>query len=390
MGRIMQLPETSWAEFKRLFSAFISAALSNTVTFDGVAVGDLSAVNHYGECATAAASAEKTVACAGFTLVTGAKIAVKFKTTNTSNNPSLNVNSTGAKPIYYRGSAIPAEYLAANRTYAFIYNGVQYELVGDVTPDVTAIANGGTGAATVANARKNLFASNLGNTAQYLIGITNSWADGGYVSIADAKSLLDVKTIQQGTVTIYNKFVISGCVVSAVANSRNIILTETGTSSAKGASKFYSDGAIHSLTDGLTAAVPKNSTSAAVTYYACLVKNSSGNYELKVQTSTDAVLPLYKIVVPANHTAANLTSVTITNVRRIESSYTNFYASRPYASVALPTALSNTNYSVDLRAESWSGNVGELVAYDLANNGFKIAATGDADNILVRWCATAQ
>ena len=49
------------------------------------------------------------------------------------------------------------------------------------------------------------------------------------------------------------------------------------------------------------------------------------------------------------------------------------------------------NYSIELRAESWSGaNVGELLAYDLANNGFKIEATGDADNILVRWYATSQ
>ena len=100
---------------------------------------------------------------------------------------------------------------------------------------------------------------------------------------------------------------------------------------------------------------------------------------------------MYKIVVPANNTAANLDSVTISDVRRIETNYTNFYASRPYASVALSTALSNTNYSIELRAESWSGaNVGELLAYDLANNGFKIDATGDADNILVRWCATSQ
>ncbi len=331
MGRIMQLPEASWAEFRNLFSAFFSAALSNTVNFDGVAVGNLSAVKHYGECTTAANTAEKTVACAGFTLVTGAKIAVKFSNTNTAQNPTLNVNSTGAKNIYYRGSAIPAGYLAANRTYAFIYNGAQYEVVGDIVGS------------------------------------------------------------QQGTVTIYNKFVISGCVVSKVTSSRNVILTEKGTTSATGASKFYADGTIHNLIDGLTAAVPTNSTSAAVTYYACLVKNSTtGAYELKVQASNVGVLPLYRIVVPANDTAANLNSVTITNVRRIESSYTNFYDSRPYESVALSTALSNTNYSVELRAESWSGNVGELVAYDLANNGFKITATGDADNVLVRWCVTAQ
>ena len=44
----------------------------------------------------------------------------------------MNVHGTGAKPIYYRGSPISASYLAENRTYEFIYNGTQYDLVGDI------------------------------------------------------------------------------------------------------------------------------------------------------------------------------------------------------------------------------------------------------------------
>lgn len=87
---------------------------------------------NYGTCSTAAATAAKTVACTGFALVTGAEITVKFTVTNTADSPTLNVNSTGAKPVYYRGSAISKGYLAANRTYNFRYNGTQYELVGDI------------------------------------------------------------------------------------------------------------------------------------------------------------------------------------------------------------------------------------------------------------------
>ena len=87
---------------------------------------------NYGTCSTAAATAAKTVACAGYALKTGAEITVKFSITNTAASPTLNVNSTGAKPIYYRGAAISAGYLAANRTYTFRYNGTQYDLVGDL------------------------------------------------------------------------------------------------------------------------------------------------------------------------------------------------------------------------------------------------------------------
>ncbi|MDE7331198.1 MAG: hypothetical protein K2O16_03005 [Lachnospiraceae bacterium] len=87
---------------------------------------------NYGTCSTAAATAAKVVSCNGFGLVTGAEITVKFTVTNTAANPTLNVNSTGAKPVWYRGAAIAAGYLAANRTYIFRYNGTQYELVGDI------------------------------------------------------------------------------------------------------------------------------------------------------------------------------------------------------------------------------------------------------------------
>ena len=92
---------------------------------------------NYGTCSTAAATAAKTVACTGFTLATGAEITVKFTVTNTAANPTLNVNSTGAKAVYYNGAAITAGYLKANKTYTFRYNGAQYDLVGDIDTNTT-------------------------------------------------------------------------------------------------------------------------------------------------------------------------------------------------------------------------------------------------------------
>ena len=86
----------------------------------------------YCTCGTAAGTAAKVVTCNGFELETGAKVTVKFTTTNTAANPTLNVNGTGAKAIYYRGAAIAAAHLAQNRTYEFIYNGTQFELIGDI------------------------------------------------------------------------------------------------------------------------------------------------------------------------------------------------------------------------------------------------------------------
>ena len=90
---------------------------------NGMVVNGTSNVVNYGTCSTAAATAAKVVSCSNFALMTGAEITVKFTVTNTAANPTLNVNNTGAKAIYYRGSAISAGYLAANRTYTFRYNG---------------------------------------------------------------------------------------------------------------------------------------------------------------------------------------------------------------------------------------------------------------------------
>lgn len=118
-------------------SATSAANLSTARAIDGVNFNGTSAITHYGTCSTAAATVAKTVSLNNFTLVKGARVAVKFTVTNTASSPTLNVNSTGAKPIYYRGSAISAGYLAANRTYEFVYDGTQYDLIGDLDTNTT-------------------------------------------------------------------------------------------------------------------------------------------------------------------------------------------------------------------------------------------------------------
>lgn len=99
---------------------------------NGMSVDGSTDRSNYGTCYTVADTEVKVVSCAGYELVPGAEITVKFTVTNTAVNPALNINDTGRKPIYYRGAAISAGYLAADHTYTFRYNGTQYELVGDI------------------------------------------------------------------------------------------------------------------------------------------------------------------------------------------------------------------------------------------------------------------
>ena len=115
--------------------------LTTPATIDGVSFDGSAGIIHYGVCSTAAATTTKVVACTGFTKVTGAWIAVKFTVTNTGAVASLqlNVNGTGGSPIKYRNGNLPsASTLTAQRVYLFVYDGTNYQLVGDLD---TTIAN---------------------------------------------------------------------------------------------------------------------------------------------------------------------------------------------------------------------------------------------------------
>ena len=89
---------------------------------------------HVGTCSDAAATAAKTVTIGNFKLYTGAWVVVKFSNTNSAAVASLtlNVDGTGAKPIKYRNANLSsAGLLIANRYTYFVYDGTNYQIVGD-------------------------------------------------------------------------------------------------------------------------------------------------------------------------------------------------------------------------------------------------------------------
>lgn len=150
-------------------NALATARNINGMSFDGSANRF-----NYGTCSTAAGTAAKTVACSGFSLATGAEITVKFTVTNTASSPTLNVNSTGAKPIYYNGAAISAGYLKANKTYSFRYNGTQYDLVGDVDTNTTYSLSSLGVTATAAELNKLDGLATTKTELGYLDGVTSN------------------------------------------------------------------------------------------------------------------------------------------------------------------------------------------------------------------------
>lgn len=146
---------------KTLFSADID---TGHVTIDGscITIGTQSlpdAVNNakvqFGTCTTYYTTAEKKVICPDFILHKGATINVKFTNKNTASSPTLNVNETGAKPIYLGNDPLPLNSAwDSGDTVTFVYNGTQWQVVDSgalskikITPDniTLSVANGSIG-----------------------------------------------------------------------------------------------------------------------------------------------------------------------------------------------------------------------------------------------------
>ena len=131
----------------------------------------------YAVCSTAAGTAAKTVTISGFKLFTGAVAYIKFSVKNTAANPTLNISGTGAKAIQYQGAAISSSYLNANRTYAFIYDGSVYQLIGDINTDTKYSVF--TGATASAAGKAGLVpAPAAGYNNRFLRG-DGTWAEAG-------------------------------------------------------------------------------------------------------------------------------------------------------------------------------------------------------------------
>lgn len=82
------------------------------------------------QCNTAAATAAKTATCDYWVATAKSYIHVNFRYANTAASPTLNINSTGAKPIYVNGAAATTSNLLAG-SYLAYYDGTNFQLRTD-------------------------------------------------------------------------------------------------------------------------------------------------------------------------------------------------------------------------------------------------------------------
>lgn len=100
-----------------------ATVLTTSRLIDGVTFDGSQDIIHYTTCSTAGNTAAKTASCTGLSLAIGTRIMVKYSNANTADNPTLNVNNTGAKPIYYKGAVMPTPYIQANAVHEYVYDG---------------------------------------------------------------------------------------------------------------------------------------------------------------------------------------------------------------------------------------------------------------------------
>ena len=97
----------------------------------------------YGTSNTSASTQAKTSTIDNYVLTKGSLISITFSTANTytAAKITLNINSTGAKDIYYKGAVTSSTNTLlwnANETLTFIYNGTGYYFVTKTTPTLSS------------------------------------------------------------------------------------------------------------------------------------------------------------------------------------------------------------------------------------------------------------
>ena len=187
----------------------------------------------YGTCTTDAATTAKVATLSSYNLVTNGYVSIKF-TYDVPASATLNINSRGAKNIYYRGAAIAANIIRAGDIATFIYSG-QYHLIGVDRTDNLSINYGYTNSA----GRPNYLTF---DDTDVLVTQLNYVVMGDLVQASFSIKFNAAKTYSTNTL-LFHGFVNSRAYVFCESQNKQFYLTTDG--------KFYAR-AIGSIASGTT------------------------------------------------------------------------------------------------------------------------------------------
>lgn len=111
------------------YSGAENKTVNFTINSDGIyQQGSNHVVTHYAVCKDSGNSGVKTASLLGYQLVPGARVHITFTNTNTAENPTLNINNTGAISIDFNNKL---KHLINGVIYTFIYDGNKYILLNE-------------------------------------------------------------------------------------------------------------------------------------------------------------------------------------------------------------------------------------------------------------------
>lgn len=189
----------------------------NNITISGNTISATDTTNNYfATSSTAAATAAKVATVQGnesFVLKEGVIVGVKASATNTAQNPTLNVNGTGAKSIYYNSAVVTTVNLwAAGHASIwnfYMYDGTNWLWMGHTADNNTTYTNmsqaeATTGTATTARA---ISAKVLNDTIDNKIaaqptdtvGSASGWSRGTLPTLGTAIACDDITSWSAGT-----------------------------------------------------------------------------------------------------------------------------------------------------------------------------------------------
>ncbi len=198
---------------------------------------------------------------------------------------------------------------------------------------------------------------------------------------------------QSGWLILTNRGVIFGCSVSkSTTATRNLNLS---------GGRCFAGGQEWPVANGPNAAsVPSNTGSGSIQVVAYLYPEGYYNYALAVTAENEDVpengIPIYNLVIPAGNTDSTdpgLTSVTITDIRRVEPDYPGLFdqAARAVTYIAeVPYDfyhLSLFAMSIDRMPERLPSTAVNQLGW--ARNGFTVELQSHEDNVIVFWHAFA-
>lgn len=207
----------------------------------------------YATCSTASATVAKVAVCTGFKLTTGAAVLVKFSNTNSAASPTLNVNSTGAKPIVaYGTTAIQAYAWKAGQAVMVVYDGTSWVALVQswatttyygITKLSSSTSSTSTTLAATASAVKAAYDRNSWNSITLTNALGLAYGGTGATTAAGARTNLGISATQlyTGTLTTgsttfnygsYNFYIIVGQPSSSSSRCTVVIPKSVITTSA--------------------------------------------------------------------------------------------------------------------------------------------------------------